>query len=110
MPTIPRGVWLAYVMAAGLGGLQALLGVAGAPAAPPGAATPALAIDFGGTGAIEMTRVDDNGAYATVLVRNDSKADGSGILQVTAIDRDGGVVASTTRGITLTAGTVTPVP
>jgi hypothetical protein len=86
-----------------------VIDVVGAPP-PPAATSPALVIDFGGTGAIEMARVNDKReAYASVLVRNDSKSEGVATLQVTAVDRDGVVVTSTEKDIALKGGTVTRV-
>ena len=67
MSTLPRGVWVAYAAIAALLGLQAFPPEPEAVSAPPVPAPSAIAADFVGTAAIELTRVSAGEAHAVVL-------------------------------------------
>jgi hypothetical protein len=90
MSTFPRGIWLAYAAIATLLALQALVPALNKGSAPPPpGATSTIAADFVAAGAIELSRVSREEAYALVFVRNDSSQPVEAAVQATALDRHG---------------------
>ncbi len=87
--TFPREVWLAYAAIAGLTGLQAFLPDWIAATQPPPGVTSTIAADFMTSGAIELSRVSRDEAYAMVLVRNDSRQSARAEIRAVALDRHG---------------------
>lgn len=107
MPVFPRGVWIVFAAIAGLFGLQMLGPGLGRQDAPPPAAA-AAAVDFAGSGPIELSDVGASGASATVLVRNDSGGEALAAFEGTMLDRRGQPLGTMTASAALKSP-VTPV-
>jgi hypothetical protein len=101
MSTFPRSIWLTIAAIAAAVAVQVVPPIGPAAAHPPPSASAdgQLVVDFAGSGSVELTRFNSEGAETSVLVRNDSGEKVSVALTAVLVARTGRTIRKSSAAV-----------